>query len=474
MNEQTWLDTGESIVVVRPMLTINRAIDLFVGDLTRRGYSDRTRTTYSRILDKFADRAPVDIDVARITADDCRRFLDLYNRKAAGTRAHTYAVLSSFFSWLVVTEQIKRSPLATIARPKRQRPDDLDVVTISRDDVRKLLAGGHTWTEKLAVAIPVYIGPRRKAVAQLRLSDYDTGRRRMRFREKGGKTIWKPVPDELANLIGAAIADGAIREPDDYLVPPEGHLSRSGARDDRVIWRVVKRVADRVGVETHVHALRAAFAVYYLERHPGDTHGLKELLGHQSYETTQVYLRKLDTTAAMERVRDLSWADEAEGEDGWGDVLEELTSFVYFITAGDITVDGTPVKIGVATDPTERLADLQVGHHEQLALATTVPGGRTLEQQLHSVLADSRIRGEWFRATARLRDLVDALETRMAAGKGAHLGAESFSVMGAGGFEPPFGEAPSPERRSSPSRAVGPVPPKLDELRRGQAKEAER
>ena len=102
---------------------------------------------------------------------------------------------------------------------------------------------------------------------------------RLRFHEKGSKVIWKPVPDELRSLLEAAIADGAI-------------------------------------VEGDVHALRAAFAVFYLERHPGDVEALKELMGHRSIATTQVYLRKLDRQRAMERVRDLSWGvamtDESE------------------------------------------------------------------------------------------------------------------------------------------------------------------
>lgn len=77
------------------MLTTDRAIDLFLGDLARRGYSERTRATYSRILDKLCDRLPLDQDVSKITPDDCRRFLDQWNRRAAGTRAHTFSVLSS-------------------------------------------------------------------------------------------------------------------------------------------------------------------------------------------------------------------------------------------------------------------------------------------------------------------------------------------------------------------------------------------
>jgi Phage integrase family len=127
---------------------------------------------------------------------------------------------------------------------------------------------------------------------------------RLRFREKGGKVVWKPVPDELRSMLEAALAAGAIEH---YLVPPEGYLLRKDDRDDRVIWRIVKRVAARAGIEAHVHALRAAFAVYYLERFPGDVEALKELLGHRSIATTQVYLRKLDRASAMERVRELSW-----------------------------------------------------------------------------------------------------------------------------------------------------------------------
>lgn len=60
------------------------------------------------------------------------------------------------------------------------------------------------------------------------------------------------------------------------------------------------------GVEAHVHARRAAFAVYYLERFPGDVEALEELLGQRSIATTQVYVRKLDRASAMGRFRGLS------------------------------------------------------------------------------------------------------------------------------------------------------------------------
>ncbi len=69
----------------------------------------------------------------------------------------------------------------------------------------------------------------------------------------------------------------------------------------------MRRLAERAGIQAYVHAIRAAFAVHYLETHPGDIEALQALMGHSRPETTQVYLRKLNRTKAMERVRDLDW-----------------------------------------------------------------------------------------------------------------------------------------------------------------------
>ena len=75
---------GAPEVIIRPMLTVDRAIDLFLGDLTRRGATERTRRTYARLLDKFGDRLPDDYDVSKITTDDCRRWLDTFSGRARG------------------------------------------------------------------------------------------------------------------------------------------------------------------------------------------------------------------------------------------------------------------------------------------------------------------------------------------------------------------------------------------------------
>jgi site-specific recombinase XerD len=313
---RTWDYRGPRLIV-RPMLTTDQATDLFLGDLTRRGYSKRTVDTYRRILDKLCDRLPDDLDVAKITIDDCRRFLDLWNGKAAGTRAHVFSVISSFFVWLYKTEKIKRNPIdrldgragcpprtSTSRRLVGRRAGAAQGARYSTRRPSRRASLGRTPSRSPIVA---YMGPRRRAAALLRLTDYDRDRQRIKFHEKGGKVIWKPVPHELARLIDQAIADGAIVKPDGYLIPANAALRATGERDDRVVWRLVKDVAKQAGVNAHVHSLRAAFAVFYLEQNPGNIESLKELMGHRSLTTTQIYLRKLNRGTAMERVRDLNW-----------------------------------------------------------------------------------------------------------------------------------------------------------------------
>jgi integrase len=331
------------------MLTFTRSIDLFLGDHARRSRSKSGRTidSYRAILEKFEDTLPDDLDVSELDSDHYRRFLDRFVRHSVGYQATIYSTLNSHAKWLVGQGRIRRNPLDTVPRPRRLSAEDLDVTTVSTADVPRLLAAASTDAERLAIAVLAYLGPRRNAVAALRLRDYDRHRGLIRFHEKGRKTIWKPVPDELAEILDGAIGRGVYDKPEvttspaetvksdagtsvrrnrnpalladtghlsnspdpgAYLIPSEGPLARDGDRDDRVIWRLVKKVGDAAGVDVHTHALRAAFATFYLENNPNDIVGLKELMGHRSIQTTMVYLRKLDKATAMQPVRSLSWA----------------------------------------------------------------------------------------------------------------------------------------------------------------------
>jgi len=195
-----------------------------------------------------------------------------------------------------------------IKPPRRPHPEDLDVTAVSGADVRRLFDACETWTELLCLSTLAYLGPRRRAASNLRRRDVDIERGTIRFREKGGKVITKPIPEEFAELLREAVRLGVIAtDADSYVIPMARGQRRDGDRDDRLIWRTIKKLGERAGVEVHPHSLRAAFAVKFLETHPGEVEALQRLMGHSKMETTQIYLRRLDRERAMERVRDLSW-----------------------------------------------------------------------------------------------------------------------------------------------------------------------
>ena len=131
----------------------------------------------------------------------------------------------------------------------------------------------------------------------------------IRFREKGGKVSVKPMPFELLEILRAAVESNEVAcAADDYVIPNRRPASvRRAERSDKVIWETVLRVADRVGVRATVHSLRRAFAVAFLTTHPGAIESLQALLNHSRIDTTQVYLRALNKSKAMEAVRDFSW-----------------------------------------------------------------------------------------------------------------------------------------------------------------------
>lgn len=77
----------------------------------------------------------------------------------------------------------------------------------------------------------------------------------------------------------------------------------------------------------------------------------------------------------------------------WRERLSDGTVYVYVIRAGK----KSPVKIGKAIKPTQRLKALQTGNAQTLRLLLVVPGGERLEYVLHRRFARFRLESsEWF------------------------------------------------------------------------------
>jgi integrase len=289
--------------------TLNQddAIDLYLGDLARRGRRRTTIASYRRLLFDFAALAPGK-DTHELELADYERFLNRWTEAEPSTLASGVSLVKGYSRFLYERGLAIEDVAFPLRRPKRKRPEDLDVVRVPLEDVAKLFHACRTWQELLCIATAVYLGARRAALARVRRRDVDLVHGTVRFLEKGGKVVTKPLPREYHDLLLEAERHGLWADADAYLIPNrrQGAVRRS-ERCDKVIWNTVKLVAERAGVRSHVHALRAAFADAFDEQHPDQPIALKELMGHQRLETTLIYLSRKRKTQKMELVRDLSW-----------------------------------------------------------------------------------------------------------------------------------------------------------------------
>lgn len=288
-------------------MEFGEAIDAYIGELARQGRAASTLASYRRLLNDFATHARKRY-VEELTLRDYERFLDRWVGMENSTLASGVSLIRRFSLYLWKRGYTETWTAEPLERPKRKHYEDLAVTTISGEQAAALLNACADWQEFLCLATALYLGARRSALAAVRRADVDLVRGTVRFLEKGGKVAVKPLPREYQEVLVAAERDGLWESERDYLIPNRRAASvRGGERSDKIVYETVKRVAERAGVDSHVHALRAAFAVQFDEQHPGENFALKDLMGHTRIETTLVYLRRKDKARAMESNRDLTW-----------------------------------------------------------------------------------------------------------------------------------------------------------------------
>jgi integrase/recombinase XerC len=267
-----------------------------------RNYSPHTIAAYANDLGQFADFLQrhysdrsyslheVDQVTLRLFLGDC---LELgFSRKSL---ARKLACLKSFFKYLQKTGAVTNSPAANISTPKLEKrlPQYLDGESVARL-MKQPDATTPQGRRDVAILELFYsTGIRLSELIGLRLGDIDFEGGTIRVVGKGSKDRIVPF--------GAA-ARKAMRE---YLACRDellGKGRRADARDTTFLTRRGKRMSPKgvnVIVNTYIgrvseiekkspHVLRHTFATHLLNR-GADLRAVKELLGHESLSTTQVY-----------------------------------------------------------------------------------------------------------------------------------------------------------------------------------------
>ncbi len=79
---------------------------------------------------------------------------------------------------------------------------------------------------------------------------------------------------------------------------------------------------------------------------------------------------------------------------------------LYFIRSGDY------VKVGTSRFPSKRLEQLQTGNPEDTYIIAEFPEQAFKEFPLHKYLSHLHIRGEWYRYTSEIDEIISTLTQR--------------------------------------------------------------
>lgn len=286
------------------------AIARFAGYLDLRRMSPKTSIAYQRDLESFGSYLKAratgaeDLDAhqpppyeqleAATTADVLGYVQRLNGSRAYAPRslARKISAAATFYKFLKFEGRRPDNPAADIPRPKigKALPKAL-----SERDVSQLLAtrlAGLTETQRLrdaAILECLYSSAlRRSELLGLDLGDVDIDGRTLRV--VGGKGN----KDRIVPMTHAAAA--AMRA---YLgVRPRSagtafFVGRGGARlSESALYKIVRTYMGIAGIDRHAtpHTLRHTAATHLYE-HGADLLVIKEILGHESLATTQIYTK---------------------------------------------------------------------------------------------------------------------------------------------------------------------------------------
>ena len=268
----------------------SRAIDDFLADMRAAGRitSNASERAYRDVLNWHAEDSDSD-DSRRTTRDDVRRTL---GRWRGNTRANRHSLLASFYRWLVQQGHRKDNPADQVPRAKKRKPDP---PRLRQDEALAMLTACETVRERRVVYLGIFAGVRNQELRGLQGRHFERDGLIWVSPDiaKGGHPRWLPVLQDLQPVVDEIRANVGR---DEYVVPAQRRNPVEGVWYDlpgerasgQAVWRLVKKIAGRAGVESTPHALRRAFADL-VERQAG-VRVAQKLLGHASLATTEGYL----------------------------------------------------------------------------------------------------------------------------------------------------------------------------------------
>lgn len=261
-----------------------------------RNYSPRTLDSYGRDLREFEDYfknldchlswETIDSDIIR---DWMESMMDRGNTARSVNRR--LSALRSFFRFALSRRLVEKDPSHLIRGPKAKKP----LPYFLREKEMDELLDPRMWTDKYTdvlsrtILIILYeTGIRVSELTTLDDADVDFTSNTLKVTGKRNKQRIIPFGDEVKNTLLSYIskrADEVTRVEEGLLLDKKGHR----LKNQQAAYLVKKNLSKVTTMKKRSpHVLRHTFATTMLNHHAG-LESVRQLLGHASISTTEVY-----------------------------------------------------------------------------------------------------------------------------------------------------------------------------------------
>lgn len=259
--------------------------------------SEHTVNAYVSDLLDFSKSLHVprgEMNPADVETDDIRSWIA--ERTASGLSPFSIRrgiqSLKAFYKFLMRRGIVSHDPTAGIVPARAPKPLPYAIPDQSMDEYFSLPKASSLKSirNRLIVEMLYGLGLRRAEIVSVNDSDVDFSQKTIRIHGKRRKIRILPLPSKLADNIREYMrlrSDNTLRDPSDPLRPL---FSIKGKRiSPALVYSIITSELKDLGVKkTNPHILRHSFATTMLN-HGADMNSLKEMLGHSSLSSTQIY-----------------------------------------------------------------------------------------------------------------------------------------------------------------------------------------
>ena len=261
-------------------------------------YSAHTLQAYQKDIDQFSTYL-FDTYQTERAEDVLPRYIRSWlvqlrlENKNVKSISRKLSALKSFFKFLIKKGLLENNPVENLEGFKKtgsRLPDYLDAGKM--DFLLDKIDFGEGFSAQrnhLIINLLYNTGVRRSELINLTINDIDFSRKNILVKGKGNKERLIPLSSEMANLLQEYIqnrkAEFITTETQALLVTDKGKKMYP-----KFVYRIVKKYLTLVSTvqRRSPHTLRHSFATNLLNE-GADLNAIKELLGHSSLASTQIY-----------------------------------------------------------------------------------------------------------------------------------------------------------------------------------------